>query len=204
MCGNSHSDRLTVGSRKLTRCILSRYDEPLSGEFYDVTGVIEPLLGLMRRDPETALLAAVGAYLLLLILTLWSLLQYAGMARRQKRLLRGADGASLERMLREHMEGAEKVRRDLAGAAEQGVANDAALRLCLQRVGVVRYDAFMNVGGEQSFSLALLDADASGIVLSGLYSRNDMRVYAKPVSKGTSPVVLTDEERQAIANARRQ
>jgi hypothetical protein len=65
----------------------------------------------------------------------------------------------------------------------------------------VRYDAFPDVGGEQSFSVALLDAAGSGMVLTGLYSRNDMRVYAKPVVGGSSPHSLTEEERKAIAGA---
>ena len=76
------------------------------------------------------------------------------------------------------------------------------MRLCLQKTGLIRYDAFDGVGGQQSFSLALLDADDNGLVLSGLFSRHDMRVYAKPVEGGASPQALTAEERQAIAASR--
>lgn len=148
-----------------------------------------------------ALLIAAGAYLLTLLLAIWSLVQYAGMARRQKKLLRGTDGVSLERMLRDQIDSTSDVRREIAGAAEKGASNEAALRLCLQRVGVVRYNAFPDIGGEQSFSVALLDTENSGVVLSGLFSRNDMRVYAKPITSGASPVTLTDEERKAISSA---
>jgi hypothetical protein len=71
----------------------------------------------------------------------------------------------------------------------------------LQRVGLVRYDAFGDMGGHLSFSVALLDAERNGLVLSVLNGRDGARAYAKPVQAGASPVVLSDEERQAIAQA---
>ncbi|NLH87206.1 MAG: DUF4446 family protein, partial [Firmicutes bacterium] len=77
---------------------------------------------------------------------------------------------------------------------------DAALNH-IQKVGVVRYDAFDGIGGEQSFSVALLDANANGVVVSGLSGREDTRVYAKPVRNGRSAHTLSDEEIQAIARA---
>jgi hypothetical protein len=157
---------------------------------------------LVRRNPEIALVSAAGAYLLLLLLVVVVLVRFAKIAGKQRRLLRGADGESLEQMLLEHADGAEEVRTQIARAAKSGEENAEALRLCLQKIGLVRYDAFPDVGGEQSFSFALLDGSGSGLVLTGLYSRNDMRVYAKPVIGGVSPHALTEEERQAITGAR--
>lgn len=72
----------------------------------------------------------------------------------------------------------------------------------LQHVGVVRFNAYHDTGGEYSFAVALLDAAGSGVVLSGLYHREQCRVYAKPVAAGDSSYTLTDEEREAIARAR--
>jgi hypothetical protein len=155
----------------------------------------------VRSNSGIALAAAVGAYTLLLLLLLLVLVRFRGITKRQRRLLRGADGESLERMLLEHADGADEVRSQIARAAKSGEENSESLRLCLQKVGLVRYDAFPDVGGEQSFSLALLDAGGSGLVLTGLYSRNDMRVYAKPVIAGISSHTLTEEERQAISSA---
>jgi len=156
----------------------------------------------IRQNPGVSLLMAAGAYLLLLLLVLIILVRFMRIARRQARLLRGADGESLERMLLDHADGAQEVRTQITRAAKTGDENTASLRLCLQRVGLVRYDAFPDVGGEQSFSVALLDEAGSGMVLTGLYSRHDMRVYAKPIVGGNSPHSLTEEERKAIAGAR--
>jgi hypothetical protein len=104
-------------------------------------------------------------------------------------------------MLLEQVDNARDVREQIAFATKASLDNAEAIRLCLQRVGLVRYDAFADVGGEQSFSLALLDGSSNGLVVSGLYSRNDMRVYAKPVVAGRSPMSLTEEEMRAISGA---
>ena len=163
-----------------------------------MNSLFSPVLQAIQRDPATALAVAGGAYLVLLLLLIWNLVQSAGIVKRQARLLRGADGASLERMLREQIDAAADVRDQISEAANRGAANTSQLRLCLQKTGMIRYDAFADVGGQQSFSLALLDADDNGVVMSGLFSRHDMRVYAKPIVAGASAQLLTNEEKQAI------
>jgi len=83
-------------------------------------------------------------------------------------------------------------------AAPAGPTGDHSL----QRVGLVRYQAYHDVGGDHSFSLALLDADGAGVVVNSLYHRDRCRVYAKPVMGWQSPLTLTEEERLAIDRAR--
>jgi hypothetical protein len=72
---------------------------------------------------------------------------------------------------------------------------------CVQRVGVVRYDAFQELGGHLSFTVALLDAKQDGVVLSVLNNRDGARAYAKPVAGGRSTVTLSEEEERAISQA---
>lgn len=72
----------------------------------------------------------------------------------------------------------------------------------LQGYGVVRYSAFENVGGNQSFSMALVDERGNGAMLSGLHGRGDTRVYAKPLTQWRSPFSLSAEEQQALGKAR--
>jgi hypothetical protein len=71
-----------------------------------------------------------------------------------------------------------------------------------QRVGLVRYQAYHDVGGDHSFALALIDAEGAGVVINSLYHRDRCRVYAKPVRAWASPITLTDEEAEAIRLAR--
>jgi len=72
---------------------------------------------------------------------------------------------------------------------------------CLQRVGLVRYDAFKELGGHLSFSVALLDAKQDGVVVSVLNDRDGARAYAKPVAGGRSTFTLSEEEQRAISQA---
>lgn len=80
---------------------------------------------------------------------------------------------------------------------------DDTLARCTQGVGFVRYSAFEDTGGDQSFSLALVDGVGDGVVVSALYGREATRVYAKPVEGWTSSRALAEEEEQALAQARR-
>jgi len=73
-----------------------------------------------------------------------------------------------------------------------------------QKFGFIRFNPFAETGGDQSFSLALLDGDGNGIVLSSLHSRDVTRLYAKPVKKNqASGYEFSEEEKRAIKEARR-
>lgn len=74
---------------------------------------------------------------------------------------------------------------------------------CIQKVGIVRFNAFDNVGSDLSFSIALLDNNDSGVVISGIYARDSSSTYAKPISSAKSKYTLSAEEIQAIDIARR-
>jgi hypothetical protein len=67
---------------------------------------------------------------------------------------------------------------------------------------LVRFRAFQDTGGDQSFALALADGEGNGVVISTLYGRGQTRVYAKPVQGWLSPKLLGEEEEQALAEAR--
>jgi hypothetical protein len=80
---------------------------------------------------------------------------------------------------------------------------EARLRKAVQQVRLKRYRAFEDIGGEHSFALGLLDDRGDGVVLSGLHSRNGIRVYAKPVEARRSDYALSDEEQAVIAKDHR-
>ena len=89
----------------------------------------------------------------------------------------------------------------------QGLRQEvAALRLegrdALRHLAVVRYDAFGDMGGHLSWSLALLDDSGDGVVLTSIHGRSDARTYAKAVTSWTSEQQLSPEEDEAIGLAR--
>ena len=84
-----------------------------------------------------------------------------------------------------------KVEESLSGLGKR------SLRF-VQKIGVVRFNPFPNTGGDQSFALALLDGEASGIVVLSLHGREGTRIYVKPIKGGRSLFELSKEEKQAI------
>jgi len=75
--------------------------------------------------------------------------------------------------------------------------------LHIQKVGLIRFNPFKDTGGDQSFVLALVDGNNTGVVISGLYSRAGTRWYAKKVVSGKGvDYELSDEEKAAIKEAR--
>ena len=85
------------------------------------------------------------------------------------------------------------------GTAEHTLENEGKTHV--QQVGIVRFNAFDNTGSDLSFAVAMLNAANTGFVLSGIYGREESRVYAKPLIKGESTYTLTKEEKQAIEHA---
>lgn len=74
-------------------------------------------------------------------------------------------------------------------------------QLNIQKIGIIRFNPFKEVGSDQSFSIALLDASDSGAVITSLYTREENRVYGKPVLNGKSEYILSEEEKEAISRA---
>jgi hypothetical protein len=124
-------------------------------------------------------------------------------------LIAYALGLGRRRPPRQQVSVDEAMRRDLAEIRTrleslEGTVGRVAESLprSIQGVGVVRYNPFPEVGGSMSFSLALLDGRANGVVVSVLTNRDGSRVYGKAVENGDSSYPLSDEERQALALAR--
>lgn len=119
-------------------------------------------------------------------------------------LLSDTQPTSIESMLREHLEG----RRSLASQTEAIEQRVNVLERKMQRskrhLGLVRYDAFADIGGQQSFAMALYDDNGDGAVISSIIGRADGRVYGKTITKGKAERELGDEEQKAILEAVKQ
>lgn len=141
---------------------------------------------------------AAGAFILAIV----ALALMLSLRRRFVRLALGRSGSieeSISVLLRDTRE-LQQFRVELEKYLK---TSESRLRGAVQGTGLVKYNAFASngAGGNQSFSLVLIDEHHSGVVLSTLYSRNHVGVYAKPLDKGASPFELTSEERDAIEQA---
>ncbi len=75
------------------------------------------------------------------------------------------------------------------------------LNTCIQKIGIVRYNAYKDTGSDLSFTVALLDEKDNGVVFNGIYSREMSNIYAKPVIGGKSNYTMTEEENEAVVRA---
>ncbi len=135
------------------------------------------------------------------LLGLIALLHITFLHRRIRRLSPGASGLleeTLQKLLKDNADHKE-FRAELEKYLKLA---EARLRQSVQGVGVVRFNPFAEgQGGNQSFCVAFLDEQGSGVVFSTLYARDRVGVYAKPLAQGVSSFELTDEEKESIAKA---
>jgi hypothetical protein len=123
--------------------------------------------------------------------------------RREYALMRGSKGedrdifSAVGRSVRRLEATDKRIDELLQAIQQQGEMN----RFSLQRFGIVRYNAFEEMGGNLSYSLALLDDHGDGLVLTSINGRADSRSYAKPIKGLSSSHTLSDEEREAVAAA---
>jgi len=135
------------------------------------------------------------------LLALRNALQFRSHGQQWSEVLRGSRGESLEKLLHETLRenGALRERLDRAEARLTEIEKHG--EKSKRHLGLVRYDAFEDVGGNQSFALALYDDNGDGAILNGLIGRADCRIYCKPLAGGRSDRNLSQEERRAISEA---
>jgi hypothetical protein len=136
----------------------------------------------------------------LLLLVLWLTRQLSQLRKRVAGLTRGEDG-DLGDVLGVHLERVYALGREVERLGTRTDRLESGSLRAFQRVGLVRFNPFEDTGGNQSFALALLDAEGNGWVLSSLHARTGTRVYAKAIRGGRSDGALSDEETAAVKQA---
>jgi len=114
--------------------------------------------------------------------------------------LRGGN-KDFEGVLRDLIEKSEIREKEMKEIFERILRVEEISKISFQKVGVVRYNPFKDVGGDQSFSIALLDSKDSGFVITALYMREGNRIFAKSIVGGKSEYPLSEEEKRAIEQA---
>ena len=121
--------------------------------------------------------------------------------RRWGALLRGANGERLEALLQRHLEERVRLEAEIESLAARVRHAETKAGTAKRHVGLVRFDAFDEVGGAQSFALALLDDRGDGLVLTAIVGRETLRTFAKAVVAGRSDRTLMGEEVRAVREA---
>ena len=149
-----------------------------------------------QYGPALVALAVVLGLVSILVLNL--MLRLRRVENRWRTLLDAPRGDDLERILYDHLRDRLALRAEVSEAVSRVAALESELIRDKRHLGVVKYDAFDEVGGAQSFAVALLDDCGDGVVLTSLVGRKDSRVYCKELRGGTADRPLSDEEREAV------
>jgi hypothetical protein len=153
---------------------------------------------------DNSLLLSAGGFALGLIAVVLVVISFLRQLKTEKRLrafMAGKDGEDLEKVLVAHGEDMKKITANLDELLKASEYLHRALQNSLRKVAFERYNPFPGVGGNQSFTLVMLDAFNSGVVISSMHNRDSNRVYAKSVKNGSPLQNLSEEEQRVLKNA---
>lgn len=155
----------------------------------------------MFTDPNTLVTALLISNLALVILIIiWLIVIQV----RVRRLLKGKNAKTLEDTILNLQKQAEDYKAFKHDSVNYFKNIEQRLRRSIRRVETIRFNPFQGTGsgGNQSFSTAFIDEEGNGVVISSLYSRDRTSIFSKPLSKYKSEYELTDEEKNAIGEAK--
>ena len=148
------------------------------------------------------IIIGMAVIILLLFIVNLSLFKIIGRVEdKYRRLMKGTNSKNLEEMLLERIDSIEEVKEMSEKAINECEKLEVKMKECIQKVAIMRYKAFEDVGSDLSFSIAMLDDKNDGVILTGIYGRQESTTYAKPVDKGISRYDLSEEELYVLNEA---
>ena len=164
-----------------------------------VTEMIEKYLGF---DSDYIIIGLFAVCLILLIITIVNISQTSKLKKNYQAFMKGKNAKSLEETLIKRLD-------QIDSLMEANQANEknikklfSNMQYTFQKVGLVKYDAFNEMGGKLSFSLALLSESNNGFVLNAVHSREGCYTYIKEIIDGNSVLTLAEEEKEALEIAK--
>lgn len=153
-------------------------------------------------DSDYIILGLVGVVIILLILIIVNMVQTSKLKKRYNAFMSGKAAKSLEDTLLKRLDQVDEL--IAANSANEKNIDElfANMNGTYQKVGLVKYDAFHEMGGKLSFSLAMLNGKDDGFVLNAVHSREGCYTYIKEIVGGNSIIVLAEEEQEALKMAR--
>ena len=135
-------------------------------------------------------------FLGILMLVLFFL--YGKMLKKLNTLSGGKSAKSLEAIIKENHMLLNQLEREKERQEQKNISMEKTLASTIQHISMVRFDALGDSGGKQSFALGLMDGHKNGVVISSMYTRGSMNIFAKEIIAGDSKHKLTEEEKQVI------
>lgn len=147
------------------------------------------------------ILGLVVIIIILLILIAVLFKSTSSLEKRYRKFMRGVNNKNVEELIIGYMDKVDEANKNTSEMKELFEKLDLRVKDCVQKVAMMRYKAFDDVGSDLSFSIALLNDKNDGVVVTGIYGRNESTTYAKPIDKGISRYDLSEEELHVLDEA---
>jgi hypothetical protein len=159
------------------------------------------ILNKLGFDPGILIIVILMAMVFILIYLTSVSIKMSRFMKKYKLFMRGKDGVSLERAFESNFIEVDRIaEQNKNQSLEIQKLRDQMSRTPV-KTGIVKYDAFPDVGGRMSFALAMLDMNNTGFVMNAIHSKEGCYTYIKEIVKGESYIVLRQEEKDALRQA---
>ncbi|MBN2168870.1 MAG: DUF4446 family protein [Actinobacteria bacterium] len=153
---------------------------------------------MIQNNVTIFIIVLLGVLVINVALTVYLYLRIRTLESESELLARDTEGHNIIELVNDSMLQVERMNREVNTLTDKNDWIVKRLAGALRNVGMVRFDAFRDLGGLMSFAVALLDDRGNGMVISSIYGRSESRTYAKPVVERSSKYELSPEEREAI------
>lgn len=159
-------------------------------------------LANLVKDNVALLCIALAVVLVAIIaLLVYFILQFIKLKKKHEAFLTGKDGNNLEEVILRRFKEIDALKVQAKTNKDNIAAINEEMLSVYKKVGIVKYDAFNEMGGKLSFALAMLDKSNNGYLINAMHSREGCYTYIKEIVKGESYITLCDEERKALTEA---
>lgn len=158
-------------------------------------------LGMKNIDPMIFVLVLLLVCIILLILIILQNGKIKKVTEKYEKFMRGKDMESMEELIMKRFDDMDKMLEDTEKNVNDIKTLFDNMKDTVQKAGVVKYDAFNEMGGKLSFAIALLDGKDSGFILNSMHSRDGCYNYVKEIVNGQSYIELSEEEAESLEKA---
>ena len=162
---------------------------------------MESIINIINQYSVFIIMGLSVITLLLFIISIILFSSVKKLEKKYKKMMRGVNNKNLEKALNDNLDNIEKALNRSEEAINDCKSISNELKGCVNKVAIMRYKAFEDVGSDLSFSIAILDSYNDGVIITGIYSRHDSTTYAKPIDKGISRYELSEEELHVLNEA---
>lgn len=159
------------------------------------------LINIINENISFIIIGLLVIILLLFIIVISLMRSTKKLEKKYRKFMRGVSNKNLEELILSKLDEVDKAAAKADEAINKCKVIQEEIKGCVNKVAIMRYKAFPDVGSDLSFSIAILDSYNDGVLITGIYSRQDSVTYAKPVDKGISRYELSEEESYVLNEA---